>query len=65
MPAKKPLTPGTKTPSSGQYGEVGSRGGKTGKEITAVKGKTLPPASKKGNRYVLNDATNNKAGRGK
>jgi hypothetical protein len=64
MPTKnEPLKPGNKAPNSGQYGEVGPRGGKTNKEITGVKGKKLPPTSKPGNGYVLNDPTNNKSGK--
>ncbi|MBF6341816.1 YjzC family protein [Nocardia abscessus] len=63
MPAKKePLKPGTPAPNSGQYVEVGPRGGKTDTEVTGVKGKRLPPTSKPGNGYVLIDPTNNGAG---
>lgn len=64
MPAKKePLKPGNKAPNSGQYLEVGPRGGKTTSEITGVKGKTLPPTSKPGNGYILVDPTKNGSGR--
>lgn len=59
------LKPGSKAPASGQYGVIGPRGGKTNKEITAVKGKPLPPTQRPGERYVLNDPTNNKSGRPK
>lgn len=41
-----------------------ARGGK-GKEVTVVKGKTLPPGPTKGTTYKLVDATKNKSGRGK
>ena len=58
---KKGLTPGSKAPSSGQYREIGPKGGK-GHEITAVKGKQLPPTSTKGSTYKLVDATKNKSG---
>jgi len=56
------LRPGQKAPASGQYGEVGPRGGK-GREITAVKGEPLPPTTKKGSSYELVDRSKNKSGR--
>lgn len=49
------LKPGQPTPKSGQYQKVGPRGGK-GDEVTAVKGKPLPPAPK-GTSYTLVDPT--------
>jgi hypothetical protein len=61
--SKKPMKPGTIAPHSGQYGVVGPRGGETGKEVTVVKGEPLPPATKPGMGYILNDATKNKSGR--
>ncbi|WP_306365557.1 hypothetical protein [Nocardia sp. CC227C] len=64
-PNNPPLKPGNKAPRSGQYEEVGPRGGRTGEEKTGVKGKTLPPTSKPGNHYVLVDPTKNGAGKGK
>ncbi|MDD2693471.1 MAG: hypothetical protein PHY14_00895 [Candidatus Gracilibacteria bacterium] len=55
------LTPGTETPRSGQYGLVGPRGGTAGNgEITAVRGKPLPPTPKPGMTYVLVDPTKHK-----
>lgn len=57
------LKPGKKAPASGQYGIVGPRGGKTSNEVTAVKGKTMPPTPKTGQGYVLNDPTKNKSGK--
>ena len=57
MASKKPLKPGQKTPVSGQYREVGPRGGQTNNEITSVKGKPIPPTTQRGNSYVLADAT--------
>jgi hypothetical protein len=57
--------PGEKAPASGQYGIVGPRGGDKGTELTVVKGEPLPPTPGKGQRYVLNDPTNNNAGNGK
>jgi hypothetical protein len=62
MSKSKGLTPGSKTPSSGQYQQIGPRGGK-GKEITAVRGEPLPPAPSKGMTYKIVDRTKNKSGR--
>lgn len=59
----KGLKPGTKAPHSGQYQQVGPRGGK-GKEVTTVKGEPLPPTPSKGATYTLVDRTKNKSGRG-
>lgn len=42
------LKPGNKAPRSGQYQQIGPRGGK-GKEVTVVRGEPLPPAPTKGN----------------
>jgi hypothetical protein len=53
------LRPGTTTPNSGQYKISG-----TGKEITGVRGKPLPPTPKPGQSYTLVDPTKNKSGRG-
>jgi len=47
----KNLKPGQKAPTSGQY--KSSEGG----EVTAVKGKKLPPGPKKGTTYKLADKT--------
>jgi len=60
----KNLTPGDTAPKSGQYVQVGPRGGK-GREVTAIKGKTLPPSTVKGSTYKLVDPTNNKSGKQK
>ena len=62
MAKKSGLRPGQKAPASGQYGQVGPRGGK-GREITAVKGEPLPPTTNKGSTYKLVDPTKNKSGR--
>jgi len=59
------LKPGQPAPKSGQYEQVGPKGGKTGHEITAVKGEPLPPSPKPGMTYNLVDATKNKSGQGK
>ena len=42
---------------SGQYEIVGPKGGKTGLEITAVKGNPLPPTPEIGQGFVLVDKT--------
>ena len=57
---KKQLPSGTKAPKSGQYEEIGPRGGHTGHEVTAVKGKPLPPTSKPKGTFVLVDETKHK-----
>ncbi|MDR7856068.1 YjzC family protein [Tissierella sp.] len=57
------LKPGQKVPASGQYEVVGPRGGKTGKEVTSVKGESLPPTQKPGQKYNLVDPTKNKSGK--
>ncbi len=60
----KGLKPGNTAPRSGQYEQVGPRGGKTGHEVTVVKGEPLPPTQKPGMTFTLVDATKNKSGRG-
>lgn len=55
------LTPGTQAPTSGQYKEVGPRGGYISQlEITSTKGKSLPPTTKPGHKFVLVDPTKHK-----
>ena len=56
------IKPGVGAPRSGQYQQIGPRGGK-GREITAVKDKPLPPTTQKGSTYNLVDPTKNKSGR--
>lgn len=56
------LKPGNAAPNSGQYLQVGPRGGNTGHEVTAVQGKPLPPTQRPGQTYVLADGTANAAG---
>ena len=53
----KKYKPGHKAPCSGQYGIVGSRGGKTDEERTVVKNEPFPPTPKRGQHYVMNDPT--------
>lgn len=61
--AKKPTyNPGTPAPKSGQYTEVGPRGGKVGNtEVTSTEGNPLPPTSKPGNDWILVDPTKHKS----
>lgn len=63
MAKPKGSKPGQKATRSGQYQQVGPRGGK-GKEVTVVKGEPLPPTPQPGMTYKLVDPTKNKAGRG-
>jgi len=62
--AKSNLKSGQKAPNSGQYLEVGPRGGKK-KEITISKNETLPPTEKPKSSFTLVDPTKNKSGKGK
>jgi hypothetical protein len=62
MPKSKGLKPGNTAPYSGQYQQIGPRGGQ-GKEVTATKGEPLPPTPTKGTTYNLVDPTKNKSGR--
>ncbi len=50
------LKPGHKAPRSGQYQQIGPRGGK-GKEVTVVRREPLTPAPTRGIRYKLVDPT--------
>lgn len=63
MANSKGLKPGDTAPYSGQYQEIGPRGGK-GREVTSVKGERLPPTTKSGSSYNLVDRSKNKSGRG-
>ena len=55
---------GQKAPASGQYQEIGPRGG-PGREVTVPKDRPLPPTTGPGRTYDLVDPTNNKSGRGR
>jgi hypothetical protein len=55
----KNLKPGQPAPKSGQYETIGPRGGR-GDEVTAIKGKPLPPTPKPNSSYVLVDPTKHK-----
>ena len=50
------LKPGQRAPRSGQYQQVGPRGGK-GAERSVVRGEPMPPTSKPGSTYTLVDRT--------
>jgi hypothetical protein len=58
----KDLKPGMTAPKSGQYVEVGPRGG-IKKEVTISKGETLPPTEKPNSTFILVDPTKNQSGR--
>ena len=54
------IKPGSIASTSGQYESRGPRGGHTGVEITAVKGKRMPPTPNPNMSYVLVDPTKHK-----
>lgn len=56
------LRPGQKAPASGQYQQIGPRGGK-GREVTVTRGEPLPPTTRPGSTYAIVDRTKNKSGR--
>ena len=56
------LKPGQTAPRSGQYQQVGPRGGH-GPEVTSVKGEPLPPTPTAGSTYRLVDPTKHKSRR--
>jgi len=56
------LKPGMKAPASGQYQELGPKGGKKG-EVTVVKGEVMPPTGVAGSSFTLVDPSKNKSGR--
>lgn len=58
--AKKP---GEKADTSGQYERIGPRGGKTGQEVTVVKGEPLPPTPHPRESYRIVDKTKHKGGK--
>jgi hypothetical protein len=59
--AGKIYKPGQPAPKSAQFGVVGPKGGKTGSEVTGVKGKPLPPTPKPGMGYTMDDVTKHKS----
>ena len=44
-------------PRSGQYENIGPRGGRTGDERTVTRGEPLPPTPKSGQGYKIVDLT--------
>lgn len=64
MAKDKGLRPGQTAPKSGQYQQIGPRGGE-GKEVTVTLGEPMPPTPKLGMTYNLVDPTKNKSGQGK
>ena len=56
------LKPGQTAPRSGQYQQIGPRGGR-GPEVTSVRGEPLPPTSTPGSTYRLVDPTKHKSGK--
>ncbi len=55
----KGLRPGQIAPQSGQYQQIGPRGGR-GKEVTVVKGEPMPPTPRGGITYNLIDSVKGK-----
>ena len=54
-------TPGTPAPNSGQYVQVGPRGGNASStEISAVQGKPLSPTDRPGQKWQMVDPTKHK-----
>jgi len=52
------IVSGEKAPRSGQYEIINKNGTRTGQEVTATKGQSMPPTPKAGQSYRLVDATN-------
>ena len=49
--------PGETATRSGQYEQIGPRGGRTGVERTVTRGEPLPPTPRSGMSYLLVDPT--------
>jgi hypothetical protein len=60
MSKSKTLLPGTPTPRSGIYEQVGPRGGRTGEQADSTRGKPLPPTEKPGRSWTLVDPAHHK-----
>lgn len=55
------IKPGAPAPASGQFVQVGPRGGNAGStEITAVQGKPMPPTTRPGQQWQMVDPTKHK-----
>lgn len=61
--AGKGLKPGSETPRSGIYQQVGPRGGKTTEQATSTKGNPLPPTDSAGSTWKLVDPAHHKSGK--
>jgi hypothetical protein len=57
------LKPGERIDRSGEYKEIGPRGGDRG-EVTLVRGKTAPPGQVPGSTFVMARPARNAAGKG-
>ena len=53
------IAPGTPAPRSGIYEQRGPRGGRTGHETTAIRGRPLPPTPS-GHRWILVEPAHHK-----
>jgi hypothetical protein len=58
--SKKPISPGTPTPRSGIYEQLGPRGGKTGEQADSTRGKPLPPTDHGNKGWILVQAARHK-----
>jgi len=59
------LKPGTETPTSGIYEQIGPRGGRTGEQATSTEGKPLPPTEKPGQTWNLVQPAHHNGGKRK
>ncbi|WP_092237683.1 YjzC family protein [Bradyrhizobium sp. Gha] len=59
----KTFKPGEEAPRSGNYLQVGPRGGRTGEERIVTRGEPLPSTPVSGMSYILVDATKHRTGR--
>jgi hypothetical protein len=59
MKQSQGLLPGTPTPRSGIYEQIGPRGGRTGEQADSTRGHPLPPAPK-GHTWILVDPAHHK-----
>lgn len=59
----KPLKPGTPTPKSGIYEQVGPRGGQTSEQADSTRGKPLPPTHGPSQGWRLVQPAKHKGGR--
>lgn len=61
--ARTTYRPGTPTPRSGIYEQVGPRGGRTGEQIDSTQGNPLPPTDKHGQEWILVMPAHHKSGK--